>query len=719
MFDGAILLSYPGAALSLAGLTKAGRRLTDVQTDDEAAFLSVFRGETADSLRKFDWNLHALGPPDGWPASLKMAVSWILDSSESMYLVWGDGLHFFSNDAYLPILGPRRESSIGRTLPDLWPDAWDAVKPFVEHAFSGQSTRSENMPIAMARYGDPEDTWWSFSFSPLRDLSASVVGVVCVTNETTAAMLAEKRAAEDRERLVELLKKELHDSRDFARLALSAVGGVGVWTYEVDVDKFYFDAAIAELYDLSADDGRNGLARIDFLTNVHPEDRSSLSNTMSGGLLRPGDLELEYRLIHADGSVRWVLSKGHTYFDVAGKPIRRTGVGVDMTNKRVLEEQLRQSQKMEAVGQLTGGIAHDFNNLLAGIVGSLDLLERRIETGRLENMGRYIKGAQTSAMRAAALTQRLLAFSRRQTLAPKALDVADLAEGMADLISRTVGPSITLTVNRDEGLWLTHVDPSQLENAILNLSINARDAQPHGGSIVIRARNATVDARNSATLGLPVGEYVALCVTDTGTGMPASVVARAYDPFFTTKPLGQGTGLGLSMIHGFVIQSGGHVDIQSVVDSGTTITLYLPRFRGPVEAPAVVEPAADHAGRGETILVIDDEVLVRETMAEFLREQGYRVLEADDGSSGLKFLESDDHIDLLVTDVGLPGGLNGRQVADAARRTRPGLKVLFVTGYAANSFVGSGMLEEGMEVVTKPFELDALANLVGQLVSRS
>jgi signal transduction histidine kinase len=648
-----------------------------------------------------------------------MAVGWILESPESMYVVWGADLHFFSNDAYRPVLGPRETVSVGSVLPDLWPDAWDAVKPFVEKAFQGRSSLFENMLITMARYGQPEDTWWSFSYSPLRDEAGSVVGVMCITNETTAAVVADTRAIQDREKLVELLKKELHDSRDFARLALSAVGGVGVWTYEVDVDKFYFDAAIAELYDLNPADGVAGLPRVEFLANVHSEDLSSLSNTMSGGLLRPGDLELEYRLVHADGSVRWVLSKGHTYFAEGGKPYRRTGVGVDMTNKRVLEEQLRQSQKMEAVGQLTGGIAHDFNNLLAGIIGSLDLLERRISTGRLDNMGRYINGAQTSAKRAAALTQRLLAFSRRQTLAPRAIDVADLADGMDELISRTVGPSIELKIEHGDGLWLTHVDPSQLENAILNLSINARDAQPEGGSIIIRAENVAVSGSVSAALGLPVGDYVALSVADVGTGMPASVIARAYDPFFTTKPLGQGTGLGLSMIHGFVVQSGGQVDIRSIVGSGTTITLYLPRYHGTVAAPSIPEPAAEHAGKGETILLIDDEVLVRETMAEFLREQGYHVIEADDGPSGLKILDLHQPINLLVTDVGLPGGLNGRQVAEVARQIRPTLKVIFVTGYAANSFVGTGKMEDGMHVVTKPLELDSFAKLVASLVERS
>jgi PAS domain S-box-containing protein len=549
---------------------------------------------------------------------------------------------------------------------------------------------------------------------------------------TFADVTARKRAEEERnisdarlrelnetlEQRVEERTKELSDSRDFARLALSAVGGVGVWTYDVASDVFFFDAAIASLYDLDPACGAPGLKRSEFLANVDPDDIANLAATMAGGMENPGDLELEYRIRHSDGSTRWVLSKGHTYFSDDGRPVRRTGVGVDMTNKRLLEEQFRQSQKMEAVGQLTGGIAHDFNNLLAGISGSLDLLEKRIGEGRQDGVQRYIAAAQSSAKRAAALTQRLLAFSRRQTLDPKPTDVNRLVAGMEDLVRRTVGPSIEVEVVGAGGLWLTLIDQSQLENALLNLSINARDAMPDGGRITIETANRWMDQRAAKERDLSQGQYISLSVTDTGIGMSREVMARAFDPFYTTKPLGQGTGLGLSMIHGFVRQSDGQVRIYSEVGKGTTMSIYLPRFVGetaPVDPPE--RHFAEETGHGETILVIDDEVLVRMLMTEVLQDAGYRILEAEDGPAGLKILQSDARIDLLITDVGLPGGFNGRQVADAARLTRPGLKVLFVTGYAENAVVGNGHLDPGMHIITKPFEITALAGRVGELIA--
>ncbi len=381
------------------------------------------------------------------------------------------------------------------------------------------------------------------------------------------------------------------------------------------------------------------------------------------------------------------------------------------------QEALRQSQKMEAIGQLTGGIAHDFNNLLAGISGSLELLESRIEQGRLAGVERYINAAQSSAQRAAALTQRLLAFSRRQTLDPKPTDVNRLVAGVEDLIRRTAGPSVTLEVVGAGGLWLTEIDPSQLENALLNLCINARDAMPDGGRITIETANKWLDERSAKERELPPGQYVSLCVTDTGTGMTPDVIAQAFDPFFTTKPLGQGTGLGLSMIHGFVRQSGGQVRIYSEVGKGTTMCLYFPRFSGalhPADAPEAAH-AAD-PGHGEIVLVIDDEPTVRMLMVEVLEETGYATIEAEDGPSGLKILQSDTRIDLLITDVGLPGGMNGRQVADAARATRPDLKVLFVTGYAENAAVGNGLLDAGMQVITKPFSMAALGNKAREMI---
>ena len=394
----------------------------------------------------------------------------------------------------------------------------------------------------------------------------------------------------------------------------------------------------------------------------------------------------------------------------------------DRVRERTLEleqahEALRQSQKMEAVGQLTGGIAHDFNNLLAGISGSLEVVERRLEQGRLEGIVKFISGAQTSAQRAAALTQRLLAFSRRQTLDPKTTDVNRLVLGMEDLIRRTVGPAIAVEVVGAAGLWTTKVDQAQLESALLNLAINARDAMPEGGRITIETANKWLDDRASTERELSPGQYISVCVTDSGTGIPKDIVDRIFDPFFTTKPIGQGTGLGLSMIHGFIRQSGGQIRVYTEEGHGTTMCLYLPRHLGALNAEQTEGSGTiPEFGSGEVVLVIDDEPTVRVLIVEVLSEAGYTAIEAEDGPSGLKILNSQVHIDLLITDVGLPGGMNGRQVADAARSSRPDLKVLFVTGFAENAAVGNGHLEAGMEVITKPFAMADLANKITQMI---
>ena len=412
---------------------------------------------------------------------------------------------------------------------------------------------------------------------------------------------------------------------------------------------------------------------------------------------------------------------------VAPEPdgIHFIAVGRDLTEDKAREamlaeahEALRQSQKMEAVGQLTGGIAHDFNNLLAGISGSLELLQRRLHEGRLSGVERYIDAAQGASQRAAALTQRLLAFSRRQTLDPKPVAMNRLIGGMEDLIRRTVGPDIEVEVVGAAGLWTTRVDPSQLENALLNLCINARDAMaPNAGRLTIETANKWLDDRGARERDLVPGQYVSLCVTDTGSGIPPEIVSKIFDPFFTTKPIGQGTGLGLSMIHGFVRQSGGQVRVYSEPDKGTTMCLYLPRYTGELDALDPNDPVFEgHSGHGETILLIDDEPTVRMLAAEVLGDAGYKVIEAIDGPSGLQVLNSGARIDLLVTDVGLPGGLNGRQVADAARVQRPDLKVLFITGYAENAAVGNGLLDAGMAVLTKPFVMTDLINKVGELI---
>ena len=347
-----------------------------------------------------------------------------------------------------------------------------------------------------------------------------------------------------------------------------------------------------------------------------------------------------------------------------------------------VEETLRQSLKMEAVGQLTGGLAHDFNNLLMGISGSLELMRKRIAQGRTAELGRYIEMAMTSVNRAAALTHRLLAFSRRQTLDPKPTDVNQLVVGMKDLFVRTVGPGIQVETRLATDLWPALCDPNQLENALLNLVLNARHAMPDGGRLLIETRNTIFPDPRGAPTGVPrgkvpAGEYMGLLVNDTGTGMPPDVIAHAFDPFFTTKPTGEGTGLGLSMTYGFVQQSGGHVLLSSEVGRGTTVSIYLPRHLGAADGAEELDRATTRPQAGAVVLLVEDELAVRTVVAEVLSDLGYTVLEADNSQSGLRILETRVRIDLLLTDVGLPGGMNGRQLADAAREQRPGLKVLF------------------------------------------
>ncbi|GEL39930.1 hypothetical protein MEX01_05210 [Methylorubrum extorquens] len=382
------------------------------------------------------------------------------------------------------------------------------------------------------------------------------------------------------------------------------------------------------------------------------------------------------------------------------------------------EEALRQSQKMEAVGQLTGGLAHDFNNLLAGISGSLELMQTRIQQGRFNDVERYMAAAQGAAKRAAALTHRLLAFSRRQTLDPKPTNVNRLVADIQELIQRTVGPAIPIEVVGTSGIWPALVDPSQLENALLNLCINARDAMPEGGRITIETANKWLDAQAARQHDMPEGQYLSLSVTDTGTGMPPDIVSRVFEPFFTTKPLGQGTGLGLSMIYGFAQQSGGQVRIYSEVGKGTTVSIYLPRHYGEIEdddGPAR-EVGLQCSEQGETVLIVDDEPTVRMLVTDILADLGYTAIEAGDSATGLKLLQSDVRIDLLVTDVGLPGGMNGRQMADAGRAVRPGLRVLFITGYAENAVLGNGHLAPGMAVLTKPFPVETMAARIRSMI---
>ncbi|WP_445572020.1 PAS domain S-box protein [Pseudomonas sp. E102] len=391
----------------------------------------------------------------------------------------------------------------------------------------------------------------------------------------------------------------------------------------------------------------------------------------------------------------------------------------EMFERERAEEALRHAQKMEAVGQLTGGIAHDFNNMLTGILGSLDLMQRYIASGRAAEIGRFTEAAISSANRAAALTHRLLAFSRRQSLDRKPLDANTLVRSLEDLLSRTTGDHIVLRLQLAGELWPVSTDASQLENALLNLVINARDAMPDGGELNIETANVYLDGSDISTLEpVKAGDYVMIAVRDNGSGMTPAVLAKAFDPFFTTKPIGQGTGLGLSMIYGFAQQSGGHLSLDSVPGQGTRVQLYLPRLHvAPAEqATAPTTTDAPPAIAGETVLLVEDEPAVRMLVLDLLATLGYTALEAEDAKRALVLLESEQRIDLLVTDVGLPG-MNGRQLAEIARQHRPGLKVLFMTGYAQKAAERQGFLDQGMDMVAKPFTLDLLANKIRTMIN--
>ena len=456
-----------------------------------------------------------------------------------------------------------------------------------------------------------------------------------------------------------------------------------------------------------------------FRAFIWPEDAELTQHGLERAAASSDLLGFENRYRHKNGAPRRISWQTSTVGELV------YGYGRDVTAEREqaealleIEGQLRQSQKMEAVGQLTGGIAHDFNNLLTGIIGSLQLLQTRLAQGRVNDLDRYITGAQGAAKRAASLTHRLLAFSRRQTLDARPTDVNRLVGDMEELIRRTMGPEITLEMVAAEGLWNTLVDQHQLENALLNLCINARDAMPEGGRLHIELGNKCFNERAARARDLPAGQYVSLSVSDNGVGMTPEVIARAFDPFFTTKPIGTGTGLGLSMIYGFVRQSGGQAQIESAPGEGTLVCLYLPRYVGVVDAGAGLAglPEAPRPDRSETVLVVDDEPTVRTLVTEVLEDFGFTALEAESGAAGLTILQSDKRIDLLITDVGLPGGMNGRQMADAGRLVRPDLKVLFITGFAETAALSRGHLKPGMQLLTKPFAVEALASRITQLI---
>jgi signal transduction histidine kinase len=684
-------------------------------------------------------------PQVSWSPALRLAIDIALNAPVPTAVVSGSRCHAIANGPFWDMLGLPHASQ-GQALIERSPRLVELLRAALRDIEQGECASAGNLgSVIVPDQGNGGQA--SAHLTPLRDDAGVVVGALLTLVVLPAAGGGDSGLAA---RLAEQ-QRATQASEERLRLALDATHAVGTWDWHIREDQFIADAHFAYMHNIDlVQAGQRPIG--DYLTAVHPEDRVFVARQIKVCVHGNGEFAEEYRLQQPNGSWRWVFARGRCFRDDHGRPARLIGASIDITerklaeqalrelnetlehrvaertraladaNRRLLaeaqereraEELLRHAQKMEAVGQLTGGIAHDFNNMLTGIMGSLDLMNRYIAKGRSDEIGRFADAALSSAQRAAALTHRLLAFSRRQSLDRQQVDLNALVHSLEDLLARTTGEHIELRLALDAQAWAVHTDPNQLESALLNLVINARDAMPEGGKLVIATENCAFDAprENSPMEAVRPGQYVTLCVSDTGSGMSASTRAKAFDPFFTTKPTGQGTGLGLSMIYGFAQQSGGHVSLHSEPDVGTEVCLYLPRYLEPHTAPVAPEAEAQAplALQGESVLVVEDDPAVRMLILNVLDELGYRGHPAPDAEVAIPLLDSALRIDLLVTDVGLPG-VNGRQLAEIARRRRPGLKVLFMTGYIDKAADRDAYLEEGMDILGKPFTLEKLAS---------
>ncbi|WPO00438.1 PAS domain-containing protein [Pseudomonas sp. MUP55] len=833
--------------------------------------------EAAAMIQRLDWAQSPLGEANDWPQSLRTAVDIVVHSPMPMLLLWGEQLTQLYNDGFALLAGNKHPDALGQPVHTTWPELQSFAAPIYDAVLGGQvRTFSEQRFVLQRNHRDTE-IWLDLTYSPVRDESGRVAGILVTAIETNERR---SKALELQQRSEDSLKAQ-HSTEQRLQLALAATDAVGTWDWDIGEDRFIADAHFAYLH--GVDPTQSSLLPISaYLLGVHPEDRGMVTRSIKHCITFGTEYAEEYRLLQADGQVRWVFARGRCYKDAQGRPARFLGAALDLTERKHTEQALRQSQtelqliinampvligyvdheqrfrlnnsayldwygktpqelygktirevlgddvyagredkiaaalngkacsfmtvtphrdgrarhalmkylprfsndgsvngfyifvideterklteealrhlnenleervaqrtqalaeanqrlqnemfereraedalrhaqKMEAVGQLTGGIAHDFNNMLTGIIGSLDLMQRYIADGRSEDIGRFANAAVASAHRAAALTHRLLAFSRRQSLDRRPTDPNQLVASLEDLFRRTKGAHIELKVQLGKDIWPVNTDASQLENALLNLVINARDAMPDGGELLIETANSYLDGTDITTLEpVMAGDYVMLGVSDNGSGMAPKILAKAFDPFFTTKPIGQGTGLGLSMIYGFAQQSGGHVTIQSEPGQGTCVRLYLPRLHGTaLESSLPVSlTEAPVALAGEAVVVVEDDPAVRMLVVNVLDELGYTAHQAADARTALPLLESDLRVDLLVTDVGLPG-MNGRQLAEIARQHRPGLRVLFMTGYAEKAAERQGFLEHGMDMVAKPFSIDLLATKIRSMI---
>ena len=642
-----------------------------------------------------------LGPVDGWSPALVSAVRLMLSSQAEIVLFWGPELCALYNEAYAPTIGDKHPRVLGRPAREGWTELWDDLEPLLRSVVEqGQPVHAKDRPFYIERAGGlGEQVFFDINYSPVYEADGSIGGALCIVSETTKRVMAEKEMRADRARLWALARDPfLVADRDGTWLAASPA-----WTDILGWSEAELIGRTSEWME-------------------HPEDLAKTRGEIAALAQGMSTARFENRFRAKDGSYRnfsWTaVPENNLVYCVAR----------DVTEQRAraraladAEDALRQAQKMETLGQLTGGVAHDFNNLLQIVTGNLELLQRDLPEDQAR-LRRAADNAMAGAERAALLTQRLLAFSRRQPLAPERIDPNRLVSGMSDLLNRTLGETIEVETIQSARIWPVEIDVNQMENALLSLAVNARDAMPDGGKLTIEVANTHIDEAYAAQEAeVSPGQYVLISVSDTGQGMDEDVLSHAIEPFFTTKEVGRGTGLGLSMVYGFIKQSGGHIRVYSERGHGTTVKIYLPRFYGPLpdNDTGTVSRATPVCGGDETVLVCEDDDKVRAYTVDVLKELGYRVMEADNGAAALQALEmASEPIDLLFTDVILPGGMTGADIAQQARAQQPGLRILFATGYARNAIIHHGRLDPGVELLTKPFTYAELAAKVRDMLDR-
>jgi PAS domain S-box-containing protein len=666
-------------------------------------------------IRDIDWAASPLGSIEGWSPALRHTLATVLRADAPMAIFQGNEGVLLYNDAYRAIAGKRHPAVLGQPILQAWPELADFNRHVLDVVLAGGTLSYRDQHVVLQRAAEPEDAWLHIDFSPLADESGAAGGVLVLIKETT-------RRVQVAERL---------------RIAQQA-GGVGTFEWFPETGRLEVSDEYRRIWGLPAE----GIVTDVMLTDLlHPDDRHEAAPQRLG---RPNPLDYtEYRRLDPrTGEVRWIARRGEVV-EHAGQARRRfLGIVMDITARKAAETELavlastlqdrvaqrtaellrtqdalRQSQKMEAIGNLTGGVAHDFNNLLQVISGNLQLLVEDVDGN--ERAERRVRHAMAGVARGSKLASQLLAFGRRQPLAPKVVNVGRFIRNMDDLLRRTLGEAIEVETIVAGGLWNTLIDPGNVENALLNLAINARDAMEGQGKLTIEAGNAYLDANYVDALDdadVSAGQYVLLAVSDTGHGIDAAIVDKVFDPFFTTKPEGRGTGLGLSMVYGFVKQSGGHIKVYSEAGHGTTVKLYLPRTTQSEDIIVEVD-TGPITGGSETVLVAEDDDAVRETVVAMLADLGYRVLKARDAHSALSIVDSGIPIDLLFTDVVMPGSLKSTELARKARERLPGIAVLFTSGYTENSIVHGGRLDEGVELLSKPYTRETLARRLRQILA--